>query len=190
MFFFCRSGPFEWRDTLTPFQLLAKYCALTGKELTLDKGKPEVIIIDETPEFPGNGKFLFFSPKLHCWCQVRAASLQYFLILLFIFVRDMSRNAGNDENGEYDDISPKAKMQANELRDKGTNKAANLTNMAKLTIFHQRPKYKRISLRQRYQQNGEFNEYGEFAGLRVFSLFSFIWQFDKISPNSSDSPKL
>ena len=27
----------------------------------------------------------------------------------------MSRNAGNDENGECDDISPKTKIQANDL---------------------------------------------------------------------------
>ena len=27
------------------------------------------------------------------------------------------------------------------------------------------------------------------SGLHVFSLFAFIWQFDEISPNSSDSPK-
>ncbi|KAL9983678.1 hypothetical protein ACROYT_G005892 [Oculina patagonica] len=42
------SGPFAWRDTLTPFQLLAKYCTLTGKELRLDTRKPE-INIGETP---------------------------------------------------------------------------------------------------------------------------------------------
>ncbi len=46
--FILRSGPFAWRDTLTPFQLLAKYCTLTGKELRLDTRKPE-IIIGETP---------------------------------------------------------------------------------------------------------------------------------------------
>ena len=28
----------------------------------------------------------------------------------------MSRNAGNDKYGEFDDISPKAKMQVNELK--------------------------------------------------------------------------
>ena len=62
----------------------------------------------------------------------------------------MSRNAGNDENGEFyddqntssrqgckqsgtlDDISPKTKMQWN------------------------------LSSRQRYQRSGEFDEYGEF----------------------------
>ncbi|KAJ7336514.1 hypothetical protein OS493_011724 [Desmophyllum pertusum] len=43
------SGPFQWRDTLTPFQLLAKHCTLTGKELWLDTGKPEIINIGETP---------------------------------------------------------------------------------------------------------------------------------------------
>ncbi len=47
--FILRSGPFAWRDTLTPFQLLAKYCTLTGKELRLDTRKPEIINIDETP---------------------------------------------------------------------------------------------------------------------------------------------
>ena len=52
--------------------------------------------------------------------------------------RDMSRNAGNDENGKFDDISPKTKIEANELK----------------TRVH--------------QQSGEFNEcskfgkYGEF----------------------------
>ena len=30
--------------------------------------------------------------------------------------RDMSRNAGNDENGKFDDISPKTKIQANDLK--------------------------------------------------------------------------
>ena len=33
-----------------------------------------------------------------------------------IEMRHMSRNAGNDENGEFDDISPKTKIQANELK--------------------------------------------------------------------------
>lgn len=44
-----RSGPCKWRDTLTPFQLLAQHCTFTGKELWLDKAKPEVINIGETP---------------------------------------------------------------------------------------------------------------------------------------------
>lgn len=39
-----RSGPCTWRDTLTPLQLLAQHCAFTGKELRLDKGKPEIIV--------------------------------------------------------------------------------------------------------------------------------------------------
>lgn len=38
------SGPCKWRDTLTPFQLLAQHCTFTGKELSLDKGKPEIIV--------------------------------------------------------------------------------------------------------------------------------------------------
>lgn len=43
----CRPGSFGWRDTLTPFQLLAKYCTLTGKELLLDKGdQPAIINLD------------------------------------------------------------------------------------------------------------------------------------------------
>lgn len=43
----CRSGSFGWRDTLTPFQLLAKYCTLTGKELLLYKGdQPPIIKLD------------------------------------------------------------------------------------------------------------------------------------------------
>lgn len=45
-----RSGPYKWRDTLTPFQLLAKHCTFTGKELRAgqDTGKPEIINIGET----------------------------------------------------------------------------------------------------------------------------------------------
>lgn len=43
-----RSGPCEWRDTLTPFQLLAKHCTFTGKKLWLDIGNPESINIGET----------------------------------------------------------------------------------------------------------------------------------------------
>jgi len=44
------SGPYKWRDTLTPFQLLAKHCTFTGKELRAgqDTGKPEIINIGET----------------------------------------------------------------------------------------------------------------------------------------------
>ena len=43
-----RSGPCKWRDTLTPFQLLAKHCTFTGKKLLVDKGKPQNINIGET----------------------------------------------------------------------------------------------------------------------------------------------
>lgn len=48
--YFClahRSGPFQWRDTLTPFQLLAKHCIRTGQKMRLDKGTPEIIHIGE-----------------------------------------------------------------------------------------------------------------------------------------------
>ena len=44
-----RSGPCKWRDTLTPFQLLAKHCTFTGKKLWMDTRKPEIINIGETP---------------------------------------------------------------------------------------------------------------------------------------------
>ena len=49
----------------------------------------------------------------------------------------------------------------------GTNKVANLTNtvnlatMANLTIFRQRPKFKRMSSREGYQQSGKSDEFGE-----------------------------
>ena len=55
---------------------------------------------------------------------------------------------------------------------KGTNKVANLANM---TIFRQRPKFKRMSSRQGYQQSGEFDEYGEFGE---------YGEFDDISPKT------
>ena len=55
--------------------------------------------------------------------------------------RDMSRNAGNGENVKLDDISPKVEIQLNRLKlEKGTNRAANLTNLANMaivTIFRQ-----------------------------------------------------
>ena len=53
----------------------------------------------------------------------------------------MSRNAGNGENGKFDDISPKLEIQLNELmQERGTNGAANSTNLANMaivTIFRQ-----------------------------------------------------
>ncbi|XP_073240204.1 myoferlin-like [Porites lutea] len=42
-----KSGPFQWRDTLTPFQLLAKHCIRTGQKMRLDKGTPEKIHIGD-----------------------------------------------------------------------------------------------------------------------------------------------
>ena len=89
----------------------------------------------------------------------------------------MSSRQGYQQSGEYgkfDDISPRTKIQGNEL--KGTNKAANSTNtanLASLMIFRQRPKFKRMSSRQGYQQTAEFDEYGEFG------------KFDDISPKTT-----
>ena len=62
------------------------------------------------------------------------------------------------------------------MHTKGTNKVANLTNTANMTIFHQGPKFKRMSSREGYQQSGEFDKYGEF---RKYG------EFDDISPKTT-----
>ena len=58
-----RSGPFQWRDTLTPFELLVKHCNRTGQKIRLVKGTPEIIHIGEDSdslEDLGIGNVLFF----------------------------------------------------------------------------------------------------------------------------------
>lgn len=64
--YFClahRSGPFQWRDTLTPFELLVKHCNRIGQKIRLVKGTPEIIHIGEDSdslEDLGIGNVLFF----------------------------------------------------------------------------------------------------------------------------------
>ena len=46
----------------------------------------------------------------------------------------MSRNAGNDENGEFGDISPKTKIQANELKTRVTTLGVLLSAVIQLIM--------------------------------------------------------
>ena len=78
----------------------------------------------------------------------------------------MSRNAGNDENGEFDDNSPKTKIQANDLKTRAPTKVPNMANLANIvnfTLFRQRPRFRRMSSRQGYQQSGEYGEFGKYC---------------------------
>ena len=54
-----------------------------------------------------------------------------------------------------------------------------MTKMANLTIFRQRPKFRRMISRQGYQQSGEFQECGEFGKYD---------EFDHISPTTKMQP--
>ena len=74
------------------------------------------------------------------------------------------------ENGEFDNILPKTKIQANELKT-GYQESGDSTNtahfakVANLTIFRQIPKFRQTSSRLRYQQSGEYDENGEFDNI-------------------------
>ena len=67
-----------------------------------------------------------------------------------------------------------------QMHAKGTNKVANLTNLANMTIFRQGQKFKRMSSRQGYQQSGEFDKYGEFG---EYGEFDNILPKTKIQAN-------
>ena len=54
-----------------------------------------------------------------------------------------------------------------------------MTKMANLTIFRQRPKFRRMISRQGYQHSGEFQECGEFGK---------YGEFDHISPKTKMQP--
>ena len=94
----------------------------------------------------------------------------------------MSRNAGNDENGECDDISPKTKIQANDLETRIPTKWR-IRRMRRIwhnygeldDILAKNLKCKQMSSRQGYQQSGEFDECGE---------FDKYGKFDDISPKT------
>ena len=58
----------------------------------------------------------------------------------------MSRNAGNEENGEFDDILPKTKIQANKLK-------ARVPTKRRFGEFGERGKFDDISPNTKIQAN-------------------------------------
>ena len=93
--------------------------------------------------------------------------------------RRMSSGQGYQQSGEFDeygkfnDISPKTKIQVKELKIRVPTKwYVNSRNMANFMIFHKRPKFRRMSSRQGYQQSSKFDKYVEFGKYGKFNDIS------------------